>query len=154
MTTDTTTARVSPSGSTVATAGVTATAAAAALIAGGSYGNAHQWAAVPLLIGVAAVLGGIVFGVVTPRALRAVERRGATGTRWAVGFGIASVLTLAVFWTGAPLIVGTAGALMAATGRRNGARPAGPYTATLWLAGSAMAVTAVWTIVSSTVLSS
>lgn len=135
-----------PMRATLIKAAIGAAAAAAALVAGGSYGNDYQWSAVPFMIGIAVVVSALVFGLLVPRALRAIEAGAPTAARWSLGHGIASVLLLVVFWTGAELIVGTAAVLLAATGRKisGGAKP---YTVTLWLAGCAMALSVVWTAV-------
>jgi len=72
-----------------------------------------------VLVAVAAVL---VFGVLAPLALRAVESGSAAGRRWAVALSVISVLSLVVFWSGLPLLVGSAGALAGKAGREQAGR--------------------------------
>jgi hypothetical protein len=141
-----------PSRALLTKVAVAAAAAAAALVAAGSYGNDDQWSAVPFLIGIALVVSAIVFGLLVPRALRAIETDAPVTARWSLALGIATVLSLVVFWTGAELIVGAAAVLLAVTGRGRAAASAKPYRVTLWLAGSAMALAVAWTVVNATAL--
>lgn len=84
-----------------------------------TYG-AHTWqeiaVTVPVILGAAAV----VFGVVVPRALR---KESAGGT--ALGLSIpAALLLLPAFWAGLPLVLGLAGVVVGNAGRttRSGGR--------------------------------
>jgi len=146
-----------PTRATLVKAGAGAAAAAAGLIAYGAYGDPsapdNQKSAVPFLIGIAVVVSAIVFGLLVPRALRAIEAGAQTAARWCLGHGIASVVLLIVFWSGVTLIVGAAAVLLAAVGRRQCTGRATPYSVALWLAGSAIAATVVWTVLTNTVLS-
>jgi hypothetical protein len=63
------------------------------------------------VVAVAATIG--VYGFLLPRAL---ERQSAGGTALALSV-IAAVLTLPAFWTGLPLVLGAAGALLGYVGR-------------------------------------
>jgi len=136
----------------LAKAAVAAAAGAAALATIGSYGNDDQWSHVPFLIGIAVVVSAFVFGLLVPRALRAIDNGAPSATRWILGHGVAAVMLLVVFWTGAELIVGTAAILLALTGRRRATGSGTPYRVTLWLAGSAMALSVIWTVVSAAAL--
>ena len=72
----------------------------------------HGW---PEFLGVSLVVGiavGVLFGKVVPRALDS----DAAGGR-ALGFSVAGLLLLAVFWSGLPLVFGTAGVLLGYSGR-------------------------------------
>src|SRR4051812_26817865 len=68
---------------------VGAAAAAAAIVSYGAYGDPHadssQKSAVPILIGVAVVITAIVFGLLVPRALRAVESGTPSAVCWSLG---------------------------------------------------------------------
>ena len=96
---------------------------AMALVVYGTYGDSKasdsQKSGMPFVLVMVAVAAVIVFGLLAPRALRAVEDGRATGTRWALGLGIASVVSLVVFWSGLPLLLGSAGALVAKAGREH-----------------------------------
>ena len=137
---------VHPTRALVAKWGTVAAAGAAALVTVGSYGNDKQWSAVPFLIGLVVIVSAVVFGLVVPRALHAVETGAPSAARWTVGHGIATVLLLTVFWSGAELIVGTAAIVLAVVGRRRAAGSERVYRATIWLAGTAMTLSVVWTV--------
>lgn len=94
---------------------------AMALVVYGTYGDSQasdsQKSGMPsVLVGVV-VVALIVFGLLAPAAIRSVEAGRATGTRWAVGLGIAAVVSLVAFWSGLPLLLGGAAALVAKVGR-------------------------------------
>ena len=94
---------------------------AAALVVYGTYGDSQasdsQKSGMPsVLVGVV-VVALIVFGLLAPAGIRAAEAGRSTGTRWAVGLGIASVVSLVAFWSGLPLLLGGAAALIAKVGR-------------------------------------
>lgn len=94
---------------------------ALALVVYGTYGDPQasdsQKSGMPsVLLGVV-VVAAIVFGLLAPIALRAVEEGRDAGRRWALGLGIVSVVSLVVFWSGLPLLVGGAGALVGKVGR-------------------------------------
>lgn len=141
-----------PSRALLAKVAVAAAAGACVLIAIGAAGSGDQWSEVPFLIGVAVIVCAIVFGLLVPRGLHAIETGTPTATRWIVGHGVASVILLGVFWTGAELIVGTAAILLAVTGRRRIAASGSRYRLTLWLAGSAMVLSVAWTVLNTAVL--
>lgn len=69
----------------------------------GENGGAAEYA---VSVGLCAVLAGILFGIVLPRA-----ERPARAAAWCAGLG---VLSLAVFWSGLPFVLG-AGAIFAAS---------------------------------------
>lgn len=129
--------------------GLGALVAAAAISYYGAYGDprhiASQERAVPFIIAVLAVVAVLVFGLLVPAGLRALE---AGPTRWRGGslaVGIVALLTLPVaFWSGLPLVLGTAAWLLGATGRRAGR--GGLATATLVLGIVAVAGDLVLTI--------
>jgi hypothetical protein len=100
---------------TAATAAV-AVAAAAALGAWGSFGDGGDFGdywPVLLVIGVIAV---IVFGLVVPRAVRGAWPAARTG----LILSVLGLLTVAVFWSGAPPIFAFAGVLLGYLARQRG----------------------------------
>ena len=70
-----------------------------------------EWVA---MLTLALVAGLVVYGLVVPRAL---DRESAPGTALTLS-AIAALLTLPAFWTGLPLLLGAAGALVGYAGRR------------------------------------
>jgi hypothetical protein len=92
-----------------------------ALVYYGAYGDAKasssQKSGVPFLVIIVAVLAAIIYGLLTPIALRRAEAPAASGSRWAVGMAVVSFLSLAVFWTGLPVVLGPAAAMVGRTGR-------------------------------------
>jgi hypothetical protein len=96
--------------------GAVATVLAVALIVYGTYGDSQasdsQKSGMPFVLAMALVAAVVTFGVLAPLALRAVAAGAAGGRRWALGLTAVSVLGLAVFWSGLPLITGTAAALV------------------------------------------
>lgn len=128
--------------------GAGVTVLAMALVVYGTYGDSQadssQKSAVPFLLVAVAVLGVIVYGLLAPLALRSVTRQTASAGRWAVGLGAVAVLSLVVFWTGLPLIVGGAAAYLGYEGRSVSPR-SGTVRAAWWLGlvagGLAIAVT-------------
>jgi len=99
---------------------------AAALAIYGAYGDPHaksnQISGVPFLIVIAAVVAVLVFGVLVPRALRAVHAGTPAASRWAAGHGVVAALAIPVFWSGIPLVLGTAAILLGLEGRRSAVR--------------------------------
>lgn len=101
--------------------GAPAVLAAAALATLGVYGDntltsaqqAHQEAALPWVIAVAVIVGGLLFGLAVPRLLHSRSIGG-----WALALGLAGVATLAAFWSGLPVVFGAAALLAGLTGRR------------------------------------
>jgi hypothetical protein len=119
-----------------------------ALVVYGAYGDAHpkasQKAAVPFLILVAAVVATVVYALLAPLALRAVEHRTAAASRWAVWLTVVAVVSLVVFWSGLPLIVGGAAALVGKAGREqtDGSKAfSAAWGLGLFAAGASIAVT-------------
>lgn len=104
--------------------GAVATVLAMALIVYGTYGDSKapdsQKSGMPSVLVLAAVVSIITFGVLVPLALRAVEAGDASGRRWATGLTIVSILGLGVFWSGLPLIAGSAAALVGRAGTESG----------------------------------
>jgi len=94
---------------------------AMALVVYGTYGDSQasdsQKSGMPAVLVGVVVVAAIVFGLLAPAGIRAVEAGRSTGTRWAVGLGIASVVSLVAFWSGLPLLLGGAAALVARVGR-------------------------------------
>lgn len=101
--------------------GAVITVLAMALVVYGAYGDSHadssQKSAVPFLLLVVAVAAVVVYGLLAPLALRAVARRSPSAGRWSVGLGVVAVLSLAAFWSGFPLVIGGAAALVGHEGR-------------------------------------
>jgi hypothetical protein len=104
--------------------GAVATVLAMALIVYGTYGDPKapdsQKSGMPSVLVMAAVVSIFTFGVLVPIALRAVDARGAGGRRWAISLAVVSVLGLGVFWSGLPLIAGSAAALVGRAGTESG----------------------------------
>lgn len=103
--------------------GGVATILALALVVYGTYGDARasdsQKSGMPIVLALVVVAAVIVFGVLAPLALRAAESGRAAGPRWAIALSVVAVLSLVVFWSGLPLLLGGAGALAAKAGREH-----------------------------------
>jgi hypothetical protein len=113
--------------------GLAALAVAAALTVFGAYGDPHpkanQEQGVPFICGVLAVLAVGIFGFLVPAVLRGATARPARACGWGLTLSILGVLAVPVaFWSGLPLLLGTAGILLGTAGRR-AARDAGRGTA-------------------------
>lgn len=139
--------------------GVAAFAAAAGLAAYAAYGDPHakanQQSAVPFLIVVSAVVAAVLFGVMVPKALSSMRAGQGRPHRWALGHGAAAIVLCAAFWSGLPMVVGAAGLLLGAEGRRQTppGRTARPYSIALTLSGLAVAASVALTVLGNTVLS-
>ena len=94
----------------------------------------------PLLVGFAAVEAAAVFGVVVGRGLRTAPQRTAQRSLIVAGVGVASI---AVFWTGLPVILAAGGTTLALDARRRLGRLPGTAIAALVLA-ALITVSAVW----------
>jgi hypothetical protein len=117
---------------------------AMALVVYGTYGDPQasdsQKSGMPsVLVGVV-VVALIVFGLLAPAALRAVEAGRESGPRWALTLGVVAVVSLVVFWSGLPLLVGGAGALVAKAGRERVATRAYSWAFGLGLFGAIAAI--------------
>jgi len=96
------------------------------------------------------VLAALVFGLLVPRALRS------GSARWGLITSIVSVLAMAAFWSGAPIVLGAAGALIGAQGRqraRDNGTPAGAHTAALVIGALVVVAAILATVLGNTVLS-
>jgi hypothetical protein len=141
-------------------AGAAAAAAGTAIAVYGAYGDPHpkagQESAVPFLVAVVMVVSVIVFGLLVPRALRAVRDGNVRATRWGLASSaVALALTPVAFWSGVPLVVGTAGMLLGADGRRRasaGGAPAKAATAALVIGLIVVAGSIVATVLGNTLL--
>jgi hypothetical protein len=104
--------------------GAAATVLALALIVYGTYGDSQasdsQKSGMPFVLVMAAVAAIVTYGVLAPLALRAVAAGATAGRRWAVGLTTVSALGLVVFWSGLPLIAGSAAALIGRAGKESG----------------------------------
>ncbi|HEX7122809.1 MAG TPA: hypothetical protein VF178_10605 [Gemmatimonadaceae bacterium] len=126
---------------------------AMALVAYGAYGDSQasssQRSAVPVLLIFVVVAAAIVYGLLAPLAQRSVVRQTPAARRWAISLAVASVLSLAIFWSGLPLILGGAAALVGYEGRSQspGARAFG---AAWWLGLGAGALAVIVTVVGNT----
>lgn len=136
-----------------ALAGAAAAVVAAGIAIYGAYGDPHaqasQESAVPFLAVVDVVIAAVVFGLLVPRALRS------GSARWGLITSIVSVVALAAFWSGAPIVLGAAGALIGARGRqraRENGTPAGGHTAALVLGAVVVVATVAWTVLGNTVM--
>jgi MFS family permease len=133
---------------------------AAGFVVYGAYGDPHpkpnQESAVPFLIGVAAVVAAVVFAGLVPKALRAIREERTTAARWGLAHSlVALVLTPMGFWSGLPLIVGTAGAWLGRRTREQreaAGSPTGTATAAVVIGGLAVALTLLIGILGNTVL--
>jgi hypothetical protein len=88
--------------------GIAAAVCGSALVYYGAYGDPHaksnQESAVPFLIGVCCLVAALAFALLVPRMSRAGAAR-----VWTIGTGVlAVVLTPIAFWSGVPLVLGTA----------------------------------------------
>lgn len=123
---------------------------AMALVVYGTYGDSQasdsQKSGMPsVLVGVV-VVAALIFGLLAPMALRAVEAHRETGRRWAIGLAVASVLAIVVFWSGLPLLLGSAAALVAKAGRESAVTSKAwswAWGLGLFAAGASIAVTIV-----------
>jgi hypothetical protein len=95
---------------------------------------------VPLLVGFAVVGAAVVFGVVVARGLRTAPERTARRSLILAGIGVVSI---AVFWTGLPVILAAGAATLAMDARHRLGRLPGTAIAALILAGL-ITVSAVW----------
>jgi hypothetical protein len=127
---------------------------AMALVVYGTYGDSQasssQKSALPFLLIIDAVIAAIVYGLLAPIADRAVSTGAPVARRWAVGFTVASVVSLAVFWSGLPLLLGGATALVGHSGR-SVAPGSRTFGAAWWLGWVAAAVAVVVTVLGNTV---
>ena len=103
--------------------GLAALVLACALTVLGAYGDPHpkanQEQAVPFICGVLVVLAVGVFGFLVPAGLRHAPASPGAWSGGALALGVAAVLAVPVaFWSGLPLLLGTAGVLIGAAGRQ------------------------------------
>jgi hypothetical protein len=85
----------------------------ALVAAAGTVYGAHDWREIIVVAAVIAVSSAVVFGVVVRRAL---SRPSAGGTALALSVP-AALLLLPAFWSGLPLVLGVAGAVVGDAGR-------------------------------------
>lgn len=139
---------------TVGGLGGAAFAVAAGIVVYGAYGDPHpkasQEAAVPFLLVVAAATTAVVFALLVPKALRALREETIHAARWGVIHSVvAMVLFPAAFWSGVPLIVGSAGAWLGLRTRRQRAdagSPTRPGTAAIIMGAIAVGGTILFTV--------
>ena len=75
--------------------------------------GAHNLGEIVVVLAVIAIATGVVYGIVLPKALRK-PAAGGTG----LGLSVPAVLlTLPAFWSGLPLVLGIAGAMLGCAGR-------------------------------------
>lgn len=75
--------------------------------------GAHEWGELAVVAAALALVSGLVFAAAVPRARRRRQQGG-----WSLGLGIAAaLLTLPAFWSGLPLVLGAAAALLGNEGR-------------------------------------
>jgi hypothetical protein len=89
----------------------------------GAYGDPHpvksQEQAVPFIAAVVTVAAIAVYGLLLPAGLRGIAARRGAWSGWGLALGIVSVLAVPVaFWSGLPVVLGTAAALLGSAGRR------------------------------------
>jgi hypothetical protein len=95
---------------------------------------------VPLLVGFAIVGAAVVFGVVVARGLRAAPQQTARRSLILAGVGVVS---MAVVWTGLPVVLAAGAATLALDAHRRQGRLPGTAIAALVLA-ALITVSAVW----------
>jgi hypothetical protein len=103
-----------------ATRSAAAIGALTALVAvAGTVVGAHDWTEVAVVVAVILATTALVYGLVVPRALR---KESAGGSSLALSVP-ALLLLVPAFWSGLPLVLGVAGALVGNAGRsaRSGA---------------------------------
>jgi len=126
---------------------------AMALVVYGAYGDSQasnsQKSAVPFLLVFVAIAAAIVYGLLAPLAQRAVVERSPAARRWAIGLSVASVLSLVAFWSGLPLILGGAAALVGNDGR-SGSHGSRAFDVAWWLGLAAGLLSVIVTIVGNT----
>lgn len=103
--------------------GLGALVLACALAVLGAYGDPHpkanQEQSVPFICGVLVVLAVGIFGFLVPAGLRGAQRHAGGWSGGALALGVLAVLCVPVaFWSGLPLLLGTAGVLVGAAARR------------------------------------
>ena len=141
--------------------GIAAFVAAAPLAVYGAYGDPHpkanQKSGVPFVIVMGAVVAGVVFGLLVPRAVRAIREERARSARWALTHSIvALVLTPVAFWSGLPIVIGAAGVWLGrrtAEQREAAGSPAGPATAAVVVGTAAIALTVLISVLGNTIAS-
>jgi hypothetical protein len=89
----------------------------------GAYGDPHPKAnqehAVPGICAVLVVVAVLGFGLLVPAGLRALAARRGSWSGGALALGIVALLSVPVsFWSGLPVLLGTAAVLLGAAGRR------------------------------------
>lgn len=85
---------------------------------GDSKAPASQRDSLPVVIAIGMVVTAVVFGLLVPAGLRAIEQRSSSAPKWALGHAIVAVLSIVLFWSGLPLILGSAAALIGTHGLR------------------------------------
>lgn len=90
---------------------------------GDSKASASQHDSLPFVIAMGLLVAAVVFGLLVPAGLRAIHQGARSASTWALAHGITAVLSLALFWSGLPLILGTGAVLLGTTGRRSGVAP-------------------------------
>src|SRR5262249_54790314 len=141
--------------------GLVVIVASAAIAWYGAYGGtnpqADQEAAVPFIIGVMVVLSVVIFGALVPPGLRGIA---AKPGRWAgIGLTLAILGLVAVpvsSWSGLPVALGTAAAVLGAAGRQVATRSGQTRALPSWGFGigvAAIALSVVMLVIGNTVLS-
>lgn len=86
---------------------------------GDSQASTSQHDSLPFVIAMGLIITGLVFGLLVPAGLRAIDQHTSSASRWALGLGIAAFVSLVVFWSGLPLILGSGAAVVAVNGLRS-----------------------------------
>ena len=91
----------------------------------GAYGDPHPKAsqehAVPFICAVLVVVAAAGFGALVPAGLRGLAAQRGSWSGWALALAIVALLAIPVsFWSGLPVLLGTAAVLLGAAGRRAG----------------------------------
>lgn len=105
---------VGPTTGSARSASTTAAIGVAAVVTPLTLWGAHDLREVGIVLGVAAVVIAGVYGLLVPAMLRRDSAAGAALTLSVIGV----LLVLPAFWSGLPLVLGVAGAMLGYAGRR------------------------------------
>lgn len=123
----------------------------------GAFGDPHpsaqQESAVPFICAVLVVVAAGLYGLLLPAGLRGVAAGRWSGAALTLGI-VALVLTPVSFWSGLPLVVGTAAAVLGAAGRRTATTGRGRATAAVVLGVLAVVACLVMSVLGNTLVAS
>jgi len=124
----------------------------------GAYGDPNpkvdQENAVPFICAVIAVVAIGIYGALLPAGLRGIGTHTARWSGWALALGIVALGSTPVsFWSGLPVLLGTAGAVLGSAGRHAGTAKRGVATAALVVGSFAAVASLVLLILGNTITS-